>query len=292
MGVADFGEQVTQYTLLRVQKVVAPYGQGVTFEVPENNGVTDLVRAARGVVVVVILRKVEKQELFLVLPVEIVTLANLDAGTRLGVLDDELGAAAAVTGDPALHQFEAVGHPLQGVDAHEQVEEGLDLSDVVGVHLLQRTVVSDRADHLYLSWLDVASHVVREVAVVARGVVNGARVELSAELRHDAILKKCRMGLAANNHFIGSKTHAAYTVLSRCFVDNLSTKYINYILLLYLCQVYLCLLKLVELVEKSLHPVIEELKRWQPVIGEHYLDYKLEEQRNSLAYKPEGYTTI
>lgn len=48
---------------------------------------------------------------------------------------------------------------------------------------------------------------------------------------------------------------------------------------------------LVELVEKSLHPITEELKRWQSIIGEHYIDYKLEEQRNSLAYKPEGYTT-
>lgn len=43
---------------------------------------------------------------------------------------------------------------------------------------------------------------------------------------------------------------------------------------------------MVELVEKSLHPITEELERWQLIIGEHYLDYKLEEQRNSLAYIP------
>lgn len=41
-----------------------------------------------------------------------------------------------------------------------------------------------------------------------------------------------------------------------------------------------------ELVENSLHPIVEELERWESIIGEHYLDYKLEEQRNSLAYKP------
>jgi hypothetical protein len=47
---------------------------------------------------------------------------------------------------------------------------------------------------------------------------------------------------------------------------------------------------MVELVENSLHPITEELKRWQSIIGEHYIDYKLEEQRNSLAYKPKEYT--
>ncbi len=41
-----------------------------------------------------------------------------------------------------------------------------------------------------------------------------------------------------------------------------------------------------EHLEKSLHPITEELKRWQSIIGEYYIDYKLEEQRNSLAYKP------
>ncbi|MDB5185569.1 MAG: hypothetical protein JWL85_92 [Candidatus Saccharibacteria bacterium] len=49
---------------------------------------------------------------------------------------------------------------------------------------------------------------------------------------------------------------------------------------------------LVELVENSLHPITGELKRWQSIIGEHYIDYKLDEQRNKLVYKPEGYTTI
>lgn len=49
---------------------------------------------------------------------------------------------------------------------------------------------------------------------------------------------------------------------------------------------------LVELVENCLHPITEELKRWQHIIGEHYLDHKLEEPRNSLINKPEGYTTI
>jgi hypothetical protein len=43
---------------------------------------------------------------------------------------------------------------------------------------------------------------------------------------------------------------------------------------------------MMELVENSLHPLTEELKRWQSVIGEHYIDFKLEEQRNSLANKP------
>jgi hypothetical protein len=45
-------------------------------------------------------------------------------------------------------------------------------------------------------------------------------------------------------------------------------------------------LLVVELVENSLHPIVEELERWESIIGEHYLDYKLEEQRNGLAYKP------
>jgi hypothetical protein len=42
----------------------------------------------------------------------------------------------------------------------------------------------------------------------------------------------------------------------------------------------------VEHLENSLHPIVEELERWESIIGEHYLDYKLDEQRNSLAYKP------
>ena len=45
---------------------------------------------------------------------------------------------------------------------------------------------------------------------------------------------------------------------------------------------------LVELVENSLHPIVEELERWESIIGEHYLDHKLEEQRNSLANSPWG----
>jgi hypothetical protein len=44
----------------------------------------------------------------------------------------------------------------------------------------------------------------------------------------------------------------------------------------------------VEQVEKSLHPITEELKRWQSIIGEHYINHKLEEQRNSLAINPKG----
>jgi hypothetical protein len=44
----------------------------------------------------------------------------------------------------------------------------------------------------------------------------------------------------------------------------------------------------VELVEKSLHPIVEELKRWQSIIGEHYIDNKIEKRRNSLSYNPEG----
>ena len=39
-------------------------------------------------------------------------------------------------------------------------------------------------------------------------------------------------------------------------------------------------------VENSLHLITEELQRWQTIIGGHYIDYKLEEQRNCLAYKP------
>jgi hypothetical protein len=49
---------------------------------------------------------------------------------------------------------------------------------------------------------------------------------------------------------------------------------------------------MVELVEKSLHPIAEELRRWQFIIGEHYITYKVEKQRNTLAYKPEGYDTL
>jgi hypothetical protein len=47
---------------------------------------------------------------------------------------------------------------------------------------------------------------------------------------------------------------------------------------------------MVDEVENSLHLITEELKRWQSIIGEHYIDHKLEERRNTLAYKPEGYT--
>lgn len=43
---------------------------------------------------------------------------------------------------------------------------------------------------------------------------------------------------------------------------------------------------MVELVEKSLHPITEELNRWQFMIDHHYVDFKLEERRNSLAYRP------
>ncbi len=50
-------------------------------------------------------------------------------------------------------------------------------------------------------------------------------------------------------------------------------------------------LSLVDEVEKCLHPIIEELKRWQLIIGRHYTDYKLEKQRNGLADIPYGYTT-
>ncbi|MCW2763750.1 MAG: hypothetical protein JWR85_3951 [Marmoricola sp.] len=49
---------------------------------------------------------------------------------------------------------------------------------------------------------------------------------------------------------------------------------------------------LVELLENNLHPVTEELGRWQDIIGEHYIDHKPEEQRNCLAHKHEGYITI
>lgn len=43
---------------------------------------------------------------------------------------------------------------------------------------------------------------------------------------------------------------------------------------------------MVVLVENSLHPIVEELKRWQVIIGGHYIDYKLEEYRNRLANRP------
>ena len=43
---------------------------------------------------------------------------------------------------------------------------------------------------------------------------------------------------------------------------------------------------MVELVESKLHLITEELERWQGIIGGYYIDYKLEEQRNSLANKP------
>jgi hypothetical protein len=42
----------------------------------------------------------------------------------------------------------------------------------------------------------------------------------------------------------------------------------------------------VEQVENCLHPITEELKRWQYIVGEHYIDHKLEEQRNGLATIP------
>lgn len=45
-------------------------------------------------------------------------------------------------------------------------------------------------------------------------------------------------------------------------------------------------LVLVGLVENSLHPLVEELERWQSIIGEHYYAHKLEEERNRLAYRP------
>lgn len=44
--------------------------------------------------------------------------------------------------------------------------------------------------------------------------------------------------------------------------------------------------RLVDEVENSLHLITEELRRWQSIIGEHYIDYKLEERRNTLANKP------
>jgi hypothetical protein len=43
---------------------------------------------------------------------------------------------------------------------------------------------------------------------------------------------------------------------------------------------------MVELIENSLHSVIEEFERWQSIIGEHYTEYELEKQRNSLASIP------
>jgi hypothetical protein len=49
---------------------------------------------------------------------------------------------------------------------------------------------------------------------------------------------------------------------------------------------------MVELVENSLHPITEELKRWQSIIGEHYIDHKLEEERNRLLINPKGIPLI
>ena len=49
---------------------------------------------------------------------------------------------------------------------------------------------------------------------------------------------------------------------------------------------------LVELIENSLHPLIDELERWQTIIGGHYIDYLLEEQRNSLVDRARGYSTV
>lgn len=40
--------------------------------------------------------------------------------------------------------------------------------------------------------------------------------------------------------------------------------------------------------ENCLHPVTEDVKRWHSIIGEHYLNHKLEEQRNSLDNNPKG----
>lgn len=45
---------------------------------------------------------------------------------------------------------------------------------------------------------------------------------------------------------------------------------------------------MVELVENFLHPISEELKGWQSIIGEHYIDHKLEEERNRLLINPKG----
>jgi hypothetical protein len=42
----------------------------------------------------------------------------------------------------------------------------------------------------------------------------------------------------------------------------------------------------VDEVENSLHLITEELQTWQPIIGGYYIDYKLAEQRNSLATIP------
>jgi hypothetical protein len=47
----------------------------------------------------------------------------------------------------------------------------------------------------------------------------------------------------------------------------------------------------VDEVENSLHLVVQELERWEVIIGEHYLDYKLDEQRNRLTIIPSGYHT-
>jgi hypothetical protein len=39
---------------------------------------------------------------------------------------------------------------------------------------------------------------------------------------------------------------------------------------------------MVKLLENSLHSVIEELQRWESIANEHYIDYKIEEERNRL----------
>jgi hypothetical protein len=39
---------------------------------------------------------------------------------------------------------------------------------------------------------------------------------------------------------------------------------------------------MVELIENNLHLVIEELERWRGIIGEHYIEYLIEKERNSL----------
>jgi hypothetical protein len=43
---------------------------------------------------------------------------------------------------------------------------------------------------------------------------------------------------------------------------------------------------MMELVANSLHLYEVELMRWQPIIGERYLEYQAEKRRNSLHYKP------
>jgi hypothetical protein len=42
---------------------------------------------------------------------------------------------------------------------------------------------------------------------------------------------------------------------------------------------------MVELVENNLHPITEELGRWQDIIGEHYIGHKLEEHVVMWSYR-------